>query len=1385
MPRVLKHFFAVMLVVIIAGCSGAGCGSGCAGCGVTPLAEGFDRESRVENGGAVRLTQEGMAFIEANLGPLAGQLIGGGQGAVLTFEVPSSSGSEFGISFDVCPGGPDPNGNPATCLAEIDVGNAQLAVDTTNPHNIHITGPMPVRIQDLPIHITYFGFIESDIDVVLHGDGDGVCPGDPQSFAMINLDVDISIEIDSNPDHSRYGYSRVKVNSMTLSEDNLKDSLHFCGGFDAAILEALKSILFGVLVDPLIGTLTEQIDSQLCQKANPELTPVCPNGTNDVEGICRYGTAADAECASIILGTDGHAELGQLLAGVSPGTKGALDFVLAAGGQSARDDGTPYAFGDLNPIGGGATLGMYGGVEPTPISGCVPFSDMALPTGIPIPDELLANDIAGWPADIEGPHVGIALSERFMNYALNGMYNSGLLCIGVSTETVALLSSGTIGLLAGSMKDLGLQRETAQVAVVIRPQAPPSITFGNGTDIKTDPSIRIKLPNASFDFYFWSLDRFIRVMTATFDLDVPMNLTVTPEGLAPVIEEIGVDNGKVTNTELLREDPATIASALGGLIGSQVGQALGSGLPAIDLNDSLAATGLTLTIPESIEGQGSPGLRKLTKGSDNYLGIFATLGVATAMAQNSVQTGAELVKKDVDHAGLRIATMTKANAPLARIHMTSPEDDGTRVIEYSYRVDQSPWHPWTRERFVDVRDEWLRLQGRHVIAVRARLAGQGMTVDRTPALVEVVVDAEPPVVKVGQASDEGTLELRVDDAVTEAARVRTRLDDGTWSPWATTEKNTTITVGEADTITIEAEDEEGNITSTQQAIIRGRAAPGGAACGCSVPGSESRTGGTVWLLAIAVAGVIARLARKRTAPKAAAPKAAAPKATAPRTPGPARSRMAQALGGVAVMAVAGSWTGCSCGEDETNIGSYSCIDPCVTLEPGLIGAYTSTAVSGDTLWVAGYAEADWNNDFSWGDLVVGKWNGTTVDWVAIDGVPAETPVDPAAFNTHGFRGGQTEPGDDVGLWTSIAIDGSGNPAVAYYDRGNKALRFARLDGAAWVISVVEGKVGADIGRYAKLLFLEGNPVIAYLTIEPGTGGKVTSKVRVATAATPKPTATDWKFEDAVVDPSTPCRAAFCSSDTVCVKATGVCAPELADDQCPEKCAGGTACVAEGAPAACVDVFDKSRIDSYPEAVGDYVSIAPDGKGGIGIAYYDRVRGNLGIATKSGSTWTTTIVDGQAADGTDTGDVGMGASLAIDSLGDWHVAYTDGFDETVRYLKIGGGAIVEPFEVVDDGLSVDGAKFEDGHHIVGDDSKIVVTPSGEIHITYQDATAGKLHYAVGTPAGDAHDWSVRAIDSDGFAGAFSSQVEVSGQLHLVHWWRKGGESIVGDVAVVRP
>jgi len=439
-------------------------------------------------------------------------------------------------------------------------------------------------------------------------------------------------------------------------------------------------------------------------------------------------------------------------------------------------------------------------------------------------------------------------------------------------------------------------------------------------------------------------------------------------------------------------------------------------------------------------------------------------------------------------------------------------------------------------------------------------------------------------------------------------------------------------------------------------------------------------------------------------------------------------------------------------------------------------------VSGDTLWVAGYVEkgiSEKGDPWQWGDLAVGKWNGTNVDWELIDGVP-EQEVDPKSYDPNGFRGGVTDAGDDVGLWTSIAANDKGELAVAYYDRTHRSLRFASQDGAGWKVQTVQEKNTSDIGRYAKLAWVNGAWNIAFLAVEPGEAGAVTSGVRVASSAT----GDTWAFEDVFSNKATPCTAKYCSAGNACIKDTGLCTVELGKSSCDPACDSTQACVDSGGGAgACMDKRTPSELETYPEASGDYVAVAREKSGGLGVVFYDRVKGNLVMASKASGSWVTTILDGEA-NGVDTGDVGIGATLAIDDGGVWHVVYSNGYDESVQYLEVKDGVPSVP-EVIDDGAGVEGTPFEDGRHIVGDDASVFVAAGGDIHVAYQDATAGTLHYALGTASASGHSWAVKVVPQDGFAGAFSSFVQLEGGLKVVNWYRKGGENYVGDVSVLTP
>jgi hypothetical protein len=400
-------------------------------------------------------------------------------------------------------------------------------------------------------------------------------------------------------------------------------------------------------------------------------------------------------------------------------------------------------------------------------------------------------------------------------------------------------------------------------------------------------------------------------------------------------------------------------------------------------------------------------------------------------------------------------------------------------------------------------------------------------------------------------------------------------------------------------------------------------------------------------------------------------------------------------------------------------------------------------------------------------------------------VPARTDGTCPTYEPGGWRHGETDSGDNVGRWPSIQVSSSGKPMVSYYDDTNNRLKFA-INDDGWKTFVLLEKPKADVGRYSKMVLgADGKPVVMFLLLEPGNGGKVRSKVVVARANVEEPHgAEDFKFEDAAVDEDNPCRADTCNTGEKCVKATGTCTKTVAGCT-PADCGGGdNACITQDMKATCVATV--SSIETYPRAVGGYISLV-SGPKGFGAVVYDGYRGNLVGLSEAGGKWTRTILDGETglrSDKTarDTGDVGSAASLAIAPSGQWHVSYVNGIDETLRYITFADGKAGKS-EVVDDGTSVDGKAFPDGKHLVGDDSAIRVD-GDVVTILYTDNHSLGVRKAVGTTAGGTRKWDLRSVAVPKTWVKFPQFVP--GEDKALAFWTqvaKSNQSIDGDVIML--
>jgi hypothetical protein len=1390
-----------VLMALVASCSGAGGCSGCAGGEVTPLPGGFPQASVISNAASARLTRPGLDFISANLGSLAGAALGS-SGGTASFDIPTASQSISIFNIDACD-----NPSSGQCVANVGLGDVALHVDAVTPDALALSGTVPVQLADLPV-VASASIGPFNLSLTLDiGIGNGGCQGGTPQVTPTAVPVSIVLPLVAETQAPRAGYTKIDTANATIKANIDPSTIQICGsgisGAFASILSDFQSFVLGLIESPLESALQSELGSQLCEKPNATANPPCPTGSMpSSDGTqCVFSSGAEmGQCLPLLLGTDGHLDLGALLSKYSPGTTGGIDFVLAAGGNAntapncaagqtwtsaggcANDSNPPYAGHTPN----GITLGMLGGALPNPTTACVPLADNPIPQGIPVPDELMTDVVTPWPSGDNGPDFSLALAGRFLNYAATSAYNSGVLCLGISTDDVQALSTGYVSAVIPSVKDLTFEQgaSAAAMAITTRPQQPPTIAIGGGTDIQTDPLLTVMLPQFAVDFYVWSYDRYVRAFTYTADLTIPINLEtgVDPRtnptgGILPVVGDVSAANASVTNSQLLTDTPQSISDALTALLGSLVGEFLGKGLTPLDISSALSQYGVGLTIPEG-------GFRKLTTGTDDFLALFGDLTTSSTVMMK-VHPHASLLGLTVNPQAMSLATADRAQFPRLQVTLSATEDDGSQPIEYSWWIDDQPRAAWTTARDVTVDSQYLFLQGKHVLYATARVVGHPETEGTTPAAVPFLIDVIAPTVWVAE-TDSGYVGNAYDfvSAAT-ALQARYRTGGASVSAWSTWQPLAALPTFQTPAVELQVMDEAGNIGDAN-GLIRSQLDPtnqtASSACGCSVPGASGPTQAGL-LSVLAAMAALALLARRRRA-------------------------TAIVLGSMGV--VAATTQGCACGSKQSDSPTgcgQDCDQQCgLPNQLGLIGSYTSVAVGSDgTIWVAGYDDADVTNGLLYGDLVVGKYDPSSqqVAWQTVDGLPPPPPAGscpPNPANT--WRSGLTDPGPDVGLWTSIQLDVNGNPMVSYYDATNQALKFASSPdgGMTWASYTVMQAASSDIGRYSKTLVVSGMPIIGFLVVEPGNGGWARSRVVLATGnvATPR-SASDWSFQDVVVDENTPCRAQYCSTGDVCVASTMICQPTVSGCT-PSDCGASTAsigstpqsCVSISGMATCEDIDGSGYIDSYPDAEGDYITMA-NGPNGLGIVLYDRTRGNLVGAVNHSGSWTALVLDGQTgANSGLAGDDGIGASLFITSAGDWHISYVNGGTEALQYLRVPGGQLTEPLppETVDDGLQLGGQAFPDGLHIVGDDSSVTVDDSGTVRIVYQDATAGTLREAMGVPAtGATHTWTLKAIAQPSeFAGFFPHYVAEAQSIE--NWFRATNDTqspalVTGNVVFVSP
>lgn len=245
-----------------------------------------------------------------------------------------------------------------------------------------------------------------------------------------------------------------------------------------------------------------------------------------------------------------------------------------------------------------------------------------------------------------------------------------------------------------------------------------------------------------------------------------------------------------------------------------------------------------------------------------------------------------------------------------------------------------------------------------------------------------------------------------------------------------------------------------------------------------------------------------------------------------------------------------------------------------------------------------------------------------------------------------FSGSWTVSVVESGNFTpgGVAVDASGGASVSYYDGANARLKYARYEGAAWSTSTVDNGT-ADTGRASSLaLDASQSPHISYYDAT-----NMSLKYASATASVGWSTST----VDSGVDVGTACVLALDGfGDPHVVYGDGT----NQDVKYASRTASG---------------WTIRAVESAGNIGGARLGLALDGAGNASVSYSDRGAAVLKYARWTGTAFSTQTVDSSADDG-------LESSLTLDGSGNAHIAYRDATAKSLKAAHWTGAALAAPF-----------------------------------------------------------------------------------------------------------
>lgn len=824
MPVLRTPLVCSLAIVIASACSDQ------SGCGTLPLPGGaLPADQTIEGGAQIRVTRQGFDKLTAVVPGLINAQIANG------FCVPR--GNQYSVEY--CYG----NQGQCTQGCKVNVGLNSTTFSATDSQTLTVSLNMRAD-ADVPTDAPFFD------PCIIYVDGN-------------NLRGDADIELRTDPATGELAVRLARIRNVDLSGLSFTGSGGFCSGA-SSFADFLKDYFSQQIVDYLTPRLDELVQSYL---PDP-------------------------------MGLEGVIDVSPLLAALSPGTRGAIETRLLPGGFVTLDSNVQ-----------GLSLGVITGINsdedaqtrtpeldsepalcvpplPAPNFGAPPH-DLAI-TARSTYRMPAAPQFSGSP-DPPSSDISVGLSETTLDLIGHHAVTSGLLCLGIGARTVPQLTVGTFGLLVPSVAELGAESGDDPVMLVTRPQR--AIDFSLGDNTLQSPAITVHLRDLELDVYPFLFERYTRAFTMAATLDIGINLefdqpTGGPWRIKPTL--VGLDASKVQirviNNQFVRESAAQLEAALPSVFNLLTSQIA---IPPINLP---TFAGFNIVDPR---------IARVTSPDDNFLALNATFtpgmmlrDVGTRdpmMADALAAIDRATLTRGVARAAARGAgaaaapeprgtTASDANAPsiaaarVRSVETPSPEairaalakqggalprvtidvdavDTDGRALEWSWRIGDGLWRPFTAAQPLVISDPAFAWQGRYAIGLVSRVRGEPATTSAEQTLT-VAIDSVGPRLLASQVAWQGdVLRVAATDLVARSA-VRIAFgrvdDDAPRTPWedggtASLDRATAESLASDGELLVFLEDPTGNQTIATLQPFHGQ--PGEAGCNCET----SSPAGAGWL----------------------------------------------------------------------------------------------------------------------------------------------------------------------------------------------------------------------------------------------------------------------------------------------------------------------------------------------------------------------------------------------------------------------------------------------------------------------------------------------------------------------------------------------------------